>query len=103
VKERENAPQTVDGGQVEVGHAVSDQRVSLTEIVVNVQTRHHGEVLFARFVPPHQFAHRLAQGRDSARRARLPSEAVLFTAGLFAHRANAPESVQRMPAPFLEI
>jgi hypothetical protein len=76
VKEGEGTPWTVDRGQVEIGHAATDQRMlANSEIVVNVQSRHHGEVRLARFVSDHQFAHHLAYGVRSVRHAPGSAEA----------------------------
>jgi len=41
VQQREDARRTVRGVQVEVGHASSEQRMSLPEVVMDVETREH--------------------------------------------------------------
>ena len=50
VQQREDAKWTVGGDQVEIGHAASEQRVSLAEVVTNVQARHLGGQSSARLV-----------------------------------------------------
>ena len=41
VQQGEDPQRAVGGDQVEIGHAASEQRVSLAEVVMNVQTGHH--------------------------------------------------------------
>jgi len=65
VQQGEEPQRAVGGDQVEIGHAAAQQRVSFSEVVMNVQTRHHGEVLLAGLVQLHQLAHRFAQGPDT--------------------------------------
>src|SRR5262245_56632406 len=50
VQQAEHSLRTAGGEQVEVRHATPEQRVSLTEVVVNVETRHHRGVSLARLV-----------------------------------------------------
>src|SRR3954468_19254574 len=62
VQQGEHPPWAAFGDQVEIGHAAPEQRVSRTEVVVNVQTRHHPGVYLARLVQLQQLGHRLAKG-----------------------------------------
>jgi hypothetical protein len=62
VQQGEDPLRAVGGDQVEIGHAASEQRVSLAEVVMKVQTRHHREVLLASRVHLQQFGKHLAQG-----------------------------------------
>jgi hypothetical protein len=62
VQQGEHARGTVVGVQVEVGHAPPEQRVSLSEVVVDVESgEHRGDVL-ARLVHTQQFGHGVAEG-----------------------------------------
>src|SRR6266536_2961203 len=57
----EDPQQAVGGDQVEIGHAASEQRVSLAEVVMNVQTRHHRGESFARLVHAEELGNGVAQ------------------------------------------
>ncbi len=48
--------------QVEVGHAATEQRVSLADVVPNVQAGHHPGDPLARLVHAQQLGHGVAQG-----------------------------------------
>ena len=52
---------TVGGVQVEVGHAPPEQRVSLAEVVVDVETGDHRGDAPARLVHAQQFGHGVAE------------------------------------------
>ena len=52
VQQGEDPQRAVGGDQVEIGHAASEQRVSLAEVVMNVQTEHHRGESSARLVRP---------------------------------------------------
>src|SRR5712692_2763026 len=41
VQQGEYSQRAVGGDEVEIGHAAPEQRVSLTEVVMNVQAGHH--------------------------------------------------------------
>src|SRR5262249_11113819 len=56
-------PQRAGGGdEVEIGHAAPQQRVSLTEVVMNVQTRHRRGESFARLVHAEKLGNGVDQG-----------------------------------------
>ncbi len=48
--------------QVEVRHAPPEQRVPLSEVVVDVETGEHPGDAFARLVQGQQLGHRVAEG-----------------------------------------
>jgi hypothetical protein len=50
VQQGEDPQRAVGGDQVEIGHAASEQRVALAELVVDVEARHHPGVAPARLV-----------------------------------------------------
>src|SRR5215468_5619172 len=54
VQQGEYPQRAVGGDQVEIGHAAPEQWVSLTEVVTNVQTRHHRGEPLARLVHAQQ-------------------------------------------------
>ena len=62
VQQGEDARGTVGGVQVEVGHAPPEQRVSLSEVVVDVETGEHRGDAPARLVHAQQFGHGVAEG-----------------------------------------
>jgi hypothetical protein len=62
VQEGEDPQLAVGGDQVEIGHAASEQRVSLTEVVMNVKARHHPGKTFARLVHAEELGNAVAQG-----------------------------------------
>ena len=62
MQQGEDARGTVRGVQVEVGHAPPEQRVSLSEVVVDVETGEHRSDVPARLVHAQQFGHGVAQG-----------------------------------------
>jgi hypothetical protein len=65
VQQSEDAQRTFAGDQVEVRHAAPEQRVSLTKVVVDIQTRRHRDVLLASLVLLQQLGYHLAQGLDT--------------------------------------
>ena len=65
VQQGEYPQRAVGGDQVEIGHAAPEQRVSLTEVVVNVQAGHHRGEPLARLVHAQQLGHGVAQGVDA--------------------------------------
>src|SRR4029450_11605799 len=62
VQEGEDARGTVRGDQVEVGHAPPEQRVSLAEVVVDVESAELRGDVPARLVHAQQFGHGVAEG-----------------------------------------
>ena len=52
VQQLEDPQRAVGGDEVEIGHAASEQRVSLAEVVVDVQAEHHRGESPARLVAP---------------------------------------------------
>ena len=50
VQQGEHTLRPAPGDQVEIGHAASEQRVALAEVVVDVETGHHRGVALARLV-----------------------------------------------------
>src|SRR6516225_4740808 len=52
VQQGEDPQWAVGADHVEIGHATTEQRVLLAEVVVNVQTRHDRGVSLARLVHP---------------------------------------------------
>src|SRR5690606_16241567 len=62
VQQREYAPGTVCGTDVEVGHAPSEQRMSLSEVVVNIEAGNHRGNPPAWFVHAEQFGDGVAKG-----------------------------------------
>ena len=63
VKETEDAPRAACGDDIEIGHATSQQRMSLPQIVPNVQAGHHPGDVFARLLHLEQVAHNVAHGQ----------------------------------------
>ena len=57
VKQGEHARRTVRGVQIEVGHASSEQRVSLSEVVVDVESGDHRGDALAWLVHGQQLHH----------------------------------------------
>jgi hypothetical protein len=49
VQESKDPQRAVGGDQIEIGHAASKQRVSLVEVVMNVQARHHRGISLASY------------------------------------------------------
>ena len=62
VQQGEDAGGAVVGVQVEVGHAPAEQRVSLPEVVVDIETGDHSGDAPARLVHAQQFGHGVAEG-----------------------------------------
>ena len=62
VQQGEYPQRAVGGDQVEIGHAAPEQRVSLTEVVMDVQTGHHRGESFAGLVHAEEFGNGVAQG-----------------------------------------
>src|ERR1700716_4424283 len=62
VQQGEYARGTVRGIQVEVGHAPPEQRVALSEVVVDVETGEHRGDAPGRLVHAQQFGHSVAEG-----------------------------------------
>jgi hypothetical protein len=50
VQELIDAPRAVGGHDVQIGHASSEQGMSWSEVVVDVETRHHGGDALTRLV-----------------------------------------------------
>src|SRR6202022_2375880 len=65
MEEGEYPQRALGGDQVEIGHAAPEQRVSLTEVVMNVQAGHHRGEPLARLVHAQQLGHAVAQGLDT--------------------------------------
>ena len=61
VQQGEKPHRPVCGEQVEIGHAATQQRVPLAEVVMNVQTGHHAGQPSARLVHAEELANDLAQ------------------------------------------
>ncbi len=61
MEQGEEPQRAVVGGEVEIGHAASEQRMSLAEIVMNVQTGHHRGESSARLVHAEELGHCVAQ------------------------------------------
>ena len=68
VQQGEHPQRTLRGDQVEIGYAAPEQRVSLTEFVVDVQSGHHRDVPRAWLVHAQQIGDDLAQRPRDARR-----------------------------------
>src|SRR5215510_15660545 len=62
VQEGEDAQRAIGGDHVEVRNAAPKQRVSLPEIVANVQTGHHPAETLARFVHEEELGNGIDQG-----------------------------------------
>src|SRR3954471_3948120 len=62
VQQRKESQRTINGEQIEIGHAASEQRVPFAEIVMNAQRGHLGGNTPARFVHAEELGHDLAQG-----------------------------------------
>src|SRR5205085_5085169 len=62
VQQLEDPPFAVGGGQVEIGHAASEERMSLAELVVNVQPGDDSGEPLARLVHARQLRHDIDQG-----------------------------------------
>jgi hypothetical protein len=62
VQEGEDPQRAVGGDEVEIGHAASEQRVSLAEVVMNVQTRQLRGESSSRLVHAEELGDGLAQG-----------------------------------------
>ena len=65
VQQGEDPHRAVGGDQVEIGHAASEQRVSLAQVVVDVQAGHHRGESFPRLVHAQQLGHGVAQHLDA--------------------------------------
>jgi hypothetical protein len=63
VQEFEDAERAGGGDQIKVGHSAAKQRVSLAEVIMNVQARHHGTEALARLLHAKELGHRIAQHR----------------------------------------
>src|ERR1700681_1470569 len=61
VEQGEYSQRAVVGDQVEIGHAASEQWMSLAEIVMNVQTGHHRGESSARLVHAEELGHCFAE------------------------------------------
>ena len=62
MQQGEHACGAVRGVQVEVGHAPPEQRVSLAEVVVDVEAAEHRGDARARLVHAQQLGHGVAEG-----------------------------------------
>ena len=61
VQKADDPQRPVGGDEVKIGHAASEQWVSLAEIVVDVQTGHHRREPLARLVHPKELGDGVAQ------------------------------------------
>jgi len=61
VQQREHSHGAIHSRQVQVGHAAPQQRMSLTEVIRDVEARDHGGDVLARLVHTQQLHHRVAQ------------------------------------------
>ena len=61
MQQGEDPQRAVGGDQVEIGHAASEQRVALAEVVVDVQAGHHRAEPSARLVHAQELGHAVAQ------------------------------------------
>ena len=61
VQQGEDPQLAVGSGKVEIGHATSEQRVSLAEVVVDVEAGHHSGEALARLVHAQQLGHGVAR------------------------------------------
>jgi hypothetical protein len=64
VQQAEDAQRAVGGDQVEIGHAAPEHRVSLAEVVVDVQAGHHRGESRARLVHAQQLGDGVPQRLD---------------------------------------
>ena len=62
MQQGEDPQRAVGGDEVEIRHAASEQRVSLAEVVVDVQAGHHRGESAARLVHAEKLGHAVAQG-----------------------------------------
>lgn len=62
MQQGEDVRGTVGGGQVEVGHAPPDERVSRSEVVVDGETGHHRGDASAELGQGEQVGHGVAEG-----------------------------------------
>src|SRR5437868_6026741 len=60
MKKTEDAQRSTCGDDVEIGHATSQQRMPLPEVVANVQAGHHPGDMFARLLHLEQLAYDVA-------------------------------------------
>jgi hypothetical protein len=60
MQQGEDPKRAVGGDQVDIGHEASEQRVSLAEILMNVQSRHHRGESSARLVHAEELGHCVA-------------------------------------------
>jgi len=65
VQQAEHPHRSAGGDQVEIGHAAAEQRVSLTEVVVDVEAGDHPGEPLARLVQDQQLRHQVAQGVET--------------------------------------
>ena len=65
VQQGEDPQRAVGGDQVEIGHAASEQRVALAQVVMDVQTGHHRGESLTRLVHAQQLGHGVAQCLDA--------------------------------------
>ena len=65
VEEGEYPDGSTRGDEVEIGHAASEQRVPLAQVVVNVQAGHHRGESLARLVHAEQLGHGVSQRLDA--------------------------------------
>src|SRR5262249_27701249 len=62
VEQREHARGTLGGAQVQVGHAATEQWVSVSQVVVDIETGDHPGEPLARLVHAQQLGHGVAEG-----------------------------------------
>ena len=60
VQKGEQPQRAVGSDQVEIRHATAEKWVSLTEVVMNVEARHHRGESLARLVHAQQLGHRVS-------------------------------------------
>jgi hypothetical protein len=65
VQQLEDSERAAGGDQVQIGHAASEQRMSLAEVVVNVQPGPDPDEPPARLVHGRQLRHQIDQGLDA--------------------------------------
>src|SRR5262249_21677690 len=64
MQQGEHPQWAVGGDQVQIGHAAPEQRVSLAEVVVDVETRHHPGEPLPGLLHAEELRDALAQGLD---------------------------------------
>ena len=62
VQQAEDSQRAGNGHQVEIGHAATEQRVLLAQVVVDIQAGHHRAVKFAGLVHLEELGNDLPRG-----------------------------------------